>query len=108
MGVRRGRYDFTSHKSLDIWDPLSHGGVYLISSKVDTNPQLIWYKPLYFGETKNFSERVTSNHEKYNCWKEYSNQTKLYICTHRDDSECSRKLKEEELRGIYKLPCNSM
>ena len=56
----RGGYEFIRHGLLNNCKIPTYGGVYIIEHRVDTNPQLIWYKPLYIGEAGDLSKTCHS------------------------------------------------
>ena len=99
-------FDFTSPEQLDIWKPQSYGGIYVITCVRDPvdNPEK--HTLLYYGQAGNIAERVTKHHEKYNCWKTFSNSKKLYIRIHPDNDEISRKRKESAMLRKYRPICN--
>ena len=99
-------FGFTPPEQLGTSKLSSHGGIYIITCVYDpvNNPKR--HTPLYFGQAGNIEERVTQHHEKYKCWKIFSSSKKLYIRTHQDDNEISRKRKESEMLRNYKPVCN--
>ena len=104
----RGGYEFIRHGLLNDWKIPTYGGVYIIEHKVDKDPQLIWYKPLYIGEAGDLSERVIPSHKTIRLIVRDFPISELYVSTHRDRSESSRKHKEEKLRSIYDRTYNKI
>ena len=101
-------YTFNPLQTFDSNFP-TYGGIYVISRKQDN-----MYKPLYVGQTQDFSDRLTTNHENYDCWIKHSDSCPLYVSLHREDDEDTRFTKESDIIDIMKhdpenpksLPCN--
>ena len=109
MGIQWTSDYFDRLKRLHDWNLPSHGGIYVIvyiHGLRGNRKQEI----LYVGETKDFSDRVTKNHERYDCWVENSHGMTLCVSTHMDNDGDSRKRKELELiRSLTKPPpCNEL
>lgn len=105
MSINWGGYNFEKINPLDIWDPPLYGGIYTITYKKDPTNDPKTHTLLYIGETGNFSNRFKS-HEKYNDWKDHSNQANLHVSIHIDMIEKSRQAKEKDLIKRLKPKCN--
>ena len=81
-------------------------------AKTEVKQSEQYYKVTYFGQTNNFSERLTTNHENYDCFKEQANKytseiyRELYFML--NSSEEERKKVESKLIKQYNPPCNNI
>lgn len=67
------------------------------------------YRVIYFGESRNFSERVTENHERFNDWVgEAGDAANIYIafCPTPFLREEQRRWAESDLIARYRPVCN--
>ena len=82
-------------------------GVYAIMRRIWKN-NAFHYDILYIGQTNDFEDRLTSNHEKYDCWLEHTNIVyhALYHMPHTTKSE--RESVENRLIHCYLPPCNAL
>lgn len=64
------------------------------------------WTPLYVGETDNFQNHLTSNHEKMHCIKTYG-VTHIHTHTNSNDESIRRK-EESDIRDKWYPKCNSL
>jgi hypothetical protein len=113
MTTWRGNVDFTDPELFALWDPPPSGGIYLILARQpDAEPQ-DQYRPVYVGETRDFSRYVTEAHGHFECWAEEAAGTgHLYVVVHRTEDEFLRgDMQRERIRANLiswlNPPCNS-
>jgi hypothetical protein len=88
--------------------PFSGGGIYVILvSDLTWGPRL--YRPIYFGETENFNQRVTTSHERYMDWCREAGLGPLYVAQLGmwGSTKAARTMIEAALIDWYKPACNS-
>jgi hypothetical protein len=81
-------------------------GVYVIlaSSAIWTPRQ---YRPIYFGETEDFSKRVGTAHEHYSDWQRAAGSARLYVAHHWMFEAKDQRLRvERALIDWYQPPVN--
>jgi hypothetical protein len=107
-----GDVDFTDPKLFALWDPPPGGGIYLILARQPEAGPHDQYRPVYVGETHDFSGYVTAAHGRFECWAEEAAGTgHLYVVVHRTEDEFLRGvLLREHIKEILLMrlnpPCN--
>ena len=107
MSVNWGDLSFTDPELLNDGVDSTESGVYAIMTKPDPQNKPKTYTILYFGETHDFSDRVTDNHEKFDCWQQYQKSGlyyELYIMS--NSSQTQRQTIESQLISKYGPICN--
>ncbi|HEV8413028.1 MAG TPA: TIR domain-containing protein [Bryobacteraceae bacterium] len=90
------------------FSPLVGGaGIYVLLA-ADSTWQPRQYRPLYFGETENFSQRVSTSHEHYGDWKRAAGSSLLYVAQlpMYGSTQQDRRLVEKALVDWYDPPVN--
>jgi hypothetical protein len=84
MSITLSLYIFEGPFPLEKWEPPYRAAVYAILIKPDAKNKPEEYKPIYFGESGNLSERgFYEYHHKYKCWlREAGSLQNLYIAYH--------------------------
>lgn len=112
MSVKWGGYEFTNPSKYSREIVEGKGGVYVIMAKTKIKQGKQYYKATYFGQTNNFSERLTTNHENYNCFEEQANKynSKIYreLYFMSNSTKEKREKVESELIKQYVPPCNDI
>lgn len=70
MTITWGGIEFTGPHMLSFCPTGNSSGLYAIMIKPDPTNEPNTYTIIYFGETENFEERLTSSHHKYDCWNQ--------------------------------------
>jgi hypothetical protein len=67
------------------------------------------FRPIYFGETEDFSRRVTTSHERYSDWTSEAGTADLYVAQSwmYSSTKQSRAVLEQALRDCYRPLCNT-
>ena len=87
--------------------PVSSGIYALLAPDASCRPRP--FRAIYFGESGNFSERVTGNHERYDDWiSEAGRAADLYVafCPTPLLKEQQRRWIEHDLIARYRPACN--
>lgn len=107
MAINWGDLSFEEIEPLSSWSPPRYGGIYAITYRPDYQNKPDTHKVVYFGETDAFNGRgIDDTHHKYPCWKQKTDNNRLYVSIHRDDNDASRKSKEKRLIERYTPSCN--
>jgi len=110
MSVSWGDYDFQEPSLYSRGIVEGKGGVYAIMAKTKIEKGSQFYETLYFGQTDNFSERLTTSHHQYDCFKKEADKhnseiyRELYFMVPSTEEE--RKEVECKLIKKYTPPCN--
>jgi len=107
MAVKWGDLSFTDAVTFSGSVPSTESGVYAIMTKPDPQNKPKTYTTLYFGETEDFSKRIDTNHEKYDCWNEKKINGlyyELYVMP--NSSQEKRQKVESSLIKQYGPGCN--
>jgi hypothetical protein len=85
----------------------SYAGLYVVLV-YDPSWSPLPYRPLYFGQAKELSERVCRSHEKYSAWEEAAGGTQLYVAFCNMPSALTRNITEQRLIERYLPQCNDI
>jgi hypothetical protein len=96
---------FAGPTLLGLEPSFNFGGVYAVLV-LDTQWGPMPYRPIYFGEAGNMSERVCPSHEKYKSWERAARGGLLFVAFHVIPNEAARKAAEKQLIGQYSPECN--
>lgn len=110
MAICFGGYEFSEPVQLIHWVPPSIAGLYAILIPDNTyNPRP--FRVIYFGETKNYSERgFIRSHHKYSAWLNVAgSEDNLYVSTFFMvlSPSLQRVVTETYLINEYRPVCNS-
>lgn len=109
MSIRMTGYHFSAPVQVRLWEPPYRAGVYAI---LKPDPKCVPepFKPLFFGQSGNMSERgFWLCHFALKCWlREAGGEDDLFISIHSmpDSTEASRMAVVQELVAAYDPPCN--
>lgn len=78
------------------------GGVYFIAARVKEKG-VTTTKPIYIGESENFYNRITDQHERWDCF--IKNGADIVGLLQEDSNEHRLNI-ETDIRHKYKTPCN--
>jgi hypothetical protein len=105
-----GKQCFSEPMVFPSYIPLLSGtGIYAILV-----PDAVWnpkpYRPIYFGETEDFSQRVSIAHERYGDWRREAGSAQLYVAQlwMFGSSKQGRTSIERGLIDAYKPTCNTL
>ena len=108
IGIRFNDSFFTEPVPFSQSMPPVSSGVYAILAADDScRPRP--FRPIYFGESGNFSVRVTAGHERFNDWAaEAGGPGSVYVafCPTPLLREQQRRWVESDLIARYRPPCN--
>lgn len=111
MTITWGNYEFTGPSMYTRGIEAGFGGVYaimVIARYKNTKPR---YRIIYFGQTHDFSERLTKNHHAYDCFKKeskkYNSEIFRGLYFMEDSTEDQRKEVESELIQEFEPICNN-
>jgi hypothetical protein len=87
--------------------PVSGSGIYVILV-----PDSGWtqkFRAIYFGETEDFSQRITASHERYADWVREAGTAPLYFAQSwmHGSTQPTRAVLEQALRDCYQPTCNA-
>ena len=82
-------------------------GVYAIMKISKWEDGTPYYQVVYFGQTESFKDRLTSNHEKYNCWKKQTDTIYRGLYFMPNSKEFQREKIEGKLINKYSPVCNN-
>ena len=99
---RFGAYAFEVYTTDTIFNPV--GAVYIFSKRAPNSNGGGTHTFLYIGQTHSLKERISPNHEKWHCVRNYGVNC---ICVHRDNDANSRLRKEIDLLSVNKTSCNA-
>ena len=99
---RFGVYAFEVYTTDTIFN--SVGAVYIFSKRTPSPGGGSTHTFLYIGQTRSLKERISPNHKKWHCVRNYGVNC---ICVHRDNDANSRLHKEIDLLSVNKTPCNT-
>jgi hypothetical protein len=97
-----GTYAFEVYTTDTIFN--SVGAVYIFSKRIVGLDGKGTHTFLYIGQTHSLKERISPNHEKWHCVRNYGVNC---ICVHRDNDANSRLRKEIDLLSVNKTSCNA-
>jgi len=101
--------NFSEPVPLLTWQPLAQAGVYVILVP-DANCTPKPFRPIYFGEAGNFSERgFPTNHHKWSAWvNNAGNPVDLFVATYTmaGSTPEQRRAIESGLCDTYAPACN--
>ena len=107
-GIRFDNRTFTEPAALRLVVPPASSGIYAILVRDATSrPQP--FRAIYFGESGNFLERVTEQHERYEDWtREAGGVANIYVafCLTPLLKEEQRRWVENDLIARYRPACN--
>jgi hypothetical protein len=110
MSINLGGADFDGPFQLDDWTPPRQAAVYAILMRRDPVRKPKTYRPIYFGETEDLSERgFLRAHHKFGCWINEAGSTKnLFIAIYAltSSTEAKRRSVEARLVSDYEPECN--
>jgi len=109
MTIKWGGIQFTGPHNLDSCAMPNESGLYSIMIKPDPDNKPNTYTVVYFGESENFQDRLTSSHHKYDCWKKQVGSDNaiyfgLYVMS--NSSEETRRELEAQLIQKIRTTCN--
>jgi hypothetical protein len=107
VGIRFLDFTFTEPAPFDTALKPQHGGLYVVLI-YDSSWHPRSYRPIYFGKSRNLSERLSSSHEKHSSWIRVSAGHPLYVAFCRFDSALLRTATERRLISHYKTVCNDV
>lgn len=100
-GKSGNSYEFEIYPTNQVFN--SVGAVYaILKYEVKPGTTEFWYRHVYVGETGDLSTRF-SNHHKQDCFDTHGANR---IAVHVDNSEKSRKTKEDDILNGGQWPCN--
>jgi excinuclease UvrABC nuclease subunit len=105
MSITWGNTEFSGPYLLTRYTIPQAAGVYAIMERLADGR----YRILYFGETSNFEERITSFHHKFQCWKRQAGSIdNVYFGLHgmSYSTQNQRLQLESELIQQYNPSCN--
>ncbi|MFB5620433.1 MAG: hypothetical protein ACE5RC_04815 [Nitrosopumilus sp.] len=94
--------EFTGPHYLDHCTLPSSSGIYSIMIETTTNT----YSIIYVGETSDFSERLTTSHHKYDCWKPHGVTLHYGLYMMPSSTSEQRTDLESKLISAINPPCN--
>jgi len=109
MTITWGEVQFTGPHILNSCEIPNQSGLYAIMVKEDPINQPKNYTIIYFGESENFSERVTSNHHKFDCWtKQVGSDNLIFYGLHIMENSTEEQRGGLELKQINRFnpSCN--
>lgn len=109
MTITWGGIQFTGPHFLSSCNMPDSSGLYAIMVKKDPTNKPSNYTIVYFGQTSNFEERVSTSHHKYDCWQEQTGSDNeifygLNVMPNSTDEE--REELESQLIKKYNPICN--
>jgi hypothetical protein len=106
-GINFGGLVFSEPTPFDTELKQAYGGIYAIMVFDPTwSPRL--YRPIYFGEAGDFSERVRRSHENYSSWVRAASGGVLFVAFHLIADARNRKSSERQLIAKYSPECNQI
>lgn len=109
MTITCAGISFTGPHMLSYCPTGNSSGLYAIMIKPDPTSAPDTYTIIYFGESGNFEERLSSSHHKYDCWSKRSGPDgEIYYGLHimKNSTEEQRRELEAQLIERYKPVCN--
>lgn len=109
MTITWGGIEFTGPHILSKCPTSNDSGLYSIMKKPDPISKPDTYTIIYFGESEDFSQRITSSHHKYDCWKKQAgSENGIYYGLNILPSSTEEKRREIESQLIekYHPTCN--
>ena len=102
MTIKLGGIEFTGPHYLDHCNVPESSGIYAIMIHTDANN----YEIIYVGESSNLSERLTTSHHKYDCWKKYGETIHYGLYVMSNSTQERRMEFEGQLINLLKPKCN--
>jgi hypothetical protein len=85
----------------------SYAGLYVVLV-YDPSCSPLPYRPLYFGQAMELSDRVCRSHEKYSSWEKAAGSSSLYVAFCEMPSALDRDIAERGLIERYLPQCNEI
>ncbi len=101
------KIEFDGPNSITQWNPPFRAAIYVIMVPGSKEG---FYKPIYFGESGNLSERgFYKSHHAYSCWiKQAGSESNLFIGVHQmpNSTQEDRERVEQKLISDHNPVCN--
>jgi len=102
--LKIGNYTFTEPVPVADGIDCECEGVYAILGPAAGKPG--YFDVIYFGQTKNAGQRITSSHERWGCWHRRAARPSVAFHHMRNSTQAQREARESELIAQYDPPCN--